>query len=60
MAFQRQQLKQRLGLNAQGKVISMGMEHLFDDNDLVTHVVPSMGTGPERGKGNENEVCDGL
>lgn len=58
LSFQRQQLKQRLGLSAQGKVFSTGMENLFDDNDLVTHVVPSMGTGPDNRKGNGNKVCD--
>ena len=43
LAFQRQQLKQRLGLSAQGKVFSTGMENLFDDNDLVTHAVTERG-----------------
>ncbi len=60
LALQRQQLRQRLGLSAQGKVFSTGMEHLFDDNDLMTHTVvsPSSGTGmgPEHKKADTN-VC---
>ena len=52
--MQHKQLEQRLGLSAQGKVFAVGMEQLFDDNDLVTHVVPSVGTGQENQKGN---VC---
>ena len=35
VAFHRQQLRQRLGLVAQGKVFSTGIEGLFDDSDLV-------------------------
>jgi TATA-binding protein-associated factor len=34
-AFHRQQLKQKLGLVAQGKVFSTGLEQLFDDSDLI-------------------------
>ncbi|XP_065898514.1 TATA-binding protein-associated factor 172-like isoform X2 [Dysidea avara] len=33
--FYRQQLKQKLGLVAQGKVFSTGIEKLFDDEDLI-------------------------
>ena len=35
VAFHRQQLRQRLGLVAQGKIFSTGMEGLFEDSDLV-------------------------
>ena len=35
IAFHRQQLKQRLGLTAQGKVFSTGIDQLFDDSDLL-------------------------
>ena len=34
-SFHRQQLKQRLGLVAQGKVFSTGIERLFEDSDLI-------------------------
>ncbi len=34
-AFHRHQLKQRLGLVAQGKVFSTGIEGLFEDSDLL-------------------------
>ncbi len=57
LAFQRQQLHQRLGLCAQGKVFSTGMEDLFDDNDLVTHVVPNSGTGQEHSTVGNSKVC---
>lgn len=43
-AFHRQQLKQKLGLVAQGKVFSTGLEQLFDDEDLIStykkHQIP--------------------
>lgn len=39
-------------------MFSTGMELLFDDNDLVTHVVPNSGTGHEHKKGNDSKVCD--
>ena len=55
LAFQRQQLQERLGLTAQGKVFSTGMEHLFDDNDLVTHVVPN--SIADHKNGNCDKVC---
>ena len=35
ISFHRQQLKQRLGLTAQGKVFSTGVDQLFDDSDLL-------------------------
>ena len=35
LSFHRTQLRQRLGLVAQGKVFSTGMEQLFDDSDLL-------------------------
>ena len=34
-AFNRQQLLQKLGLVAQGKVFSTGMEKLIDDSDFI-------------------------
>ena len=34
LAFHRQQLKQKLGLVAQGKVFSTGIEALLDDSDI--------------------------
>lgn len=41
IAFHRQQLKQRLGLTAQGKVFSTGIDQLFDDSDLLIQSVGS-------------------
>ncbi|XP_064406197.1 TATA-binding protein-associated factor 172-like [Halichondria panicea] len=35
LSFHRTQLRQRLGLVAQGKVFSTGMEQLFEDTDLL-------------------------
>ena len=35
LAFHRQQLKQRLGLVAQGKLFSTGIESLIEDSDIA-------------------------
>ena len=35
LAFHRQQLKQRLGLVAQGKLFSTGIESLLEDSDIT-------------------------
>ena len=54
LAFHRQQLKQRLGLEAQGKVFSTGMEQLFDDSDLI---IPGPGGGRGEGQQKRKNVC---
>ena len=52
VAFHRQQLRQRLGLVAQGKVFSTGMERLFEDSDLVV----TTGESKESNTGNRAKV----
>ena len=52
VAFHRQQLRQRLGLVAQGKVFSTGMERLFEDSDLVV----TTGESKESNMGNRAKV----
>ena len=34
----------------------MGMEDLFDDSDLISHVVPNSRTRQEQASGNNNKV----
>ena len=47
IAFHRQQLKQRLGLTAQGKVFSSGVDQLFDDSDLLIQSSNSPSAGSD-------------
>ena len=54
VAFHRQQLRQRLGLVAQGKIFSTGMEGLFEDSDLV--VTPAE-SGDGNGGNRTAKVC---
>ena len=56
VAFHRQQLRQRLGLVAQGKVFSTGMEGLFEDSDLVV----TTGESKEGNTGNRAKVRRGI
>lgn len=55
-AFHRQQLRQKLGLVAQGKVFSTGIEKLFEDSDLL---LPTGSEGsPKSGNGGrQQKVC---
>ena len=54
MSFHRQQLKQRLGLVAQGKVFSTGIEKLFEDSDLI---IPTFRNNEETaGTGRQQKV----
>ena len=56
-SFHRQQLRQRLGLVAQGKVFSTGMEGLFEDSDLVvTMTTTTEGEGRGRSGGRQEKV----
>ena len=57
ISFHRQQLKQRLGLTAQGKVFSTGVDQLFDDSDLLIQSVYSPSASDSAVKKKVYYVC---
>ena len=56
IAYHRQQLKQRLGLVAQGKVFSSGVEQLLEDADLIVQSEAGTGSGVSAGGGKPKKV----
>ena len=57
LAFHRQQLKQRLGLVAQGKVFSTGIESLLEDSDLAVTWEGRKETVQQKRVGTDVLVC---